>query len=144
MSGQSGGLNQYILAKMKAFSLSRQGAPPAPPHASSTGTIPTTSQAQVANVSNPGPSRSGPLTGAPRGLPHSNFAGTKNWTSSPSDASVSISGANPSTTPPKLEGSAAKRMKPGLKLSDAGASNGSNDKPLVEKPASRHSASIPT
>lgn len=129
MSAQSGGLNQDILAKMKAFSLSRQGAPPGPSHASSTGTIPTTTQSQVVNVSNPAPSPSGPLAGASGGLPHSSLVGTKNWTSSPSVASVSRASATPSTTPPKPGGLAAKRMKPGLKLSDAGASNGSNDKP---------------
>lgn len=135
MSAQSGGLNQDILAKMKAFSLSRQGAPAGLTHASSTGAIPTTSQNPVigsptpvpgASPTGPGGSFAGATAGPP---PHANLKNTKNWSSTSSVASVSGASASQSQTPPKPGGLAAKRMKPGLKLSDAGASNGSKDTP---------------
>lgn len=128
-SASQGGLNQDILAKMKAFSLSRQGAPPTLPHTASTGTLPKTpgGGAPVAGLSSPGgqspPVVNGPLAGA--------FAGrlpprpsTKNWVSSPS-----IPGSTPSPNSMKPGGLAAKRMKPGLKLSDATGTNGASASP---------------
>ncbi|EAW07234.1 mitogen-activated protein kinase kinase PBS2 [Aspergillus clavatus NRRL 1] len=125
MSGaQPGGLNQDILAKMKAFSLSRQGAPPHLPHAVSTGTIPTSRSGASGS---PGPMAgqspsvmNGPLAGAFAGrLPPTARPNTKNWVSSPS-----IPGASsPQSSSPRPGGLAAKRMKPGLKLSDATGSN---------------------
>lgn len=133
-SAQPGGLNQDILAKMKAFSLSRQGAPPSLPHAASTGTL------QSANSSSPGaPGANNPPTpptntpvapGGPLGaqlagrLPQQSRPNAKNWASSPS-----VPGSSPPNAPKPPGGLAAKRMKPGLKLSDAGASsNGTPDK----------------
>ncbi|KAJ5676723.1 MAP kinase kinase PBS2 [Penicillium maclennaniae] len=94
MSGQPvGGLNQDIMAKMKAFSLSRQGAKL--PHTSSTGTIPSSHESGAG--------------GAISGRMPSN---TRDWASSPAIAPV----ASPAS--PRPGGLAAKRMKPGLKLSD--------------------------
>ncbi|KAK6823786.1 Catalytic domain of fungal PBS2-like dual-specificity Mitogen-Activated Protein Kinase Kinase [Aspergillus parasiticus SU-1] len=127
MSGASqGGLNQDILAKMKAFSLSRQGAPPTLPHAASTGTVPKTPRPGMppAGLSSPGgqspPVVNGPLAGALAGrLPPVARPNTKNWVSSPS-----IPGSSPSPVSAKPGGLAAKRMKPGLKLSDATGTNG--------------------
>ncbi|KAJ5765137.1 MAP kinase kinase PBS2 [Penicillium odoratum] len=94
----SGGLNQDIMAKMKAFSLSRQGVPL--PHVASTGHIPTSNDVGAG----------GALAGRipPGARPHTNH-----WTSSPVVPSIT----SPSSSP-KLSGLAAKRMKPGLKLSD--------------------------
>ncbi|KAL3467520.1 kinase-like domain-containing protein [Aspergillus heterothallicus] len=118
--------NQDILAKMKAFQLSRQGAPP--PSLStvaSTGAIPTGgSQTGVSSPAGPlagghSPSvANGPLAGALAGrLPPSHRPAAKNWASAPN-----VPGSSPGTASPK--GLAAKRMKPGLKLSDAtGESN---------------------
>lgn len=94
----SGGLNQDIMAKMKAFSLSRQGAPL--PHAASTGHIPTAQ----------GGGTGGALAG--RMPPSASRPSAPNWSSSPS---VPVSSPSPS---PRPGGLAAKRMKPGLKLSD--------------------------
>ncbi|KKK14539.1 dual specificity mitogen-activated protein [Aspergillus rambellii] len=109
--------NQDILAKMKAFQLSRQGAPPSLGHAISTGSIPTGSQTSLPGA---GPSPSGmnsPLGGAmPGRLPPAHRPVAKNWVSSPT-----VPGAPPGPNAPR--GLAAKRMKPGLKLSDATASN---------------------
>ncbi|KAF7595297.1 hypothetical protein BBP40_006546 [Aspergillus hancockii] len=127
MSGASqSGLNQDILAKMKAFSLSRQGAPPTLPHAASTGTVPKTPRGSVPStgLSSPPtqspPGMNGPLAGALAGrLPPPARPSTKNWVSSPS-----IPGSSPSPGAPKPGGLAAKRMKPGLKLSDATGTNG--------------------
>ncbi|KAL4893706.1 kinase-like domain-containing protein [Aspergillus ambiguus] len=128
MSGAAqGGLNQDILAKMKAFSLSRQGAPPALPHTVSTGNVPKSPQ--PAGGSSPSPNAvspavvNGPLAGAIAGrLPPGARPQTKNWVSSPS-----LTGKAPSPAPAKPGGLAAKRMKPGLKLSDAtGGSNGAS------------------
>jgi mitogen-activated protein kinase kinase len=99
MSAQGAGvLNQDIMAKMKAFSLSRQGAPQ--PHtAASTGQIP---MAQ-------GGSAGGALAG---GIPPAAARpNPQNWSSSPTPAA----GPGPS---PRPGGLAAKRMKPNLKLSD--------------------------
>lgn len=99
MSGQgAAGLNQDIMAKMKAFSLSRQGVPL--PHAASTGSVPTSHEAGAG--------------GALAGRMPNTRPDHKNWTSSPS---LKGSGA---ATPgsPRPGGLAAKRMKPGLKLSD--------------------------
>ncbi|KAJ5359341.1 MAP kinase kinase PBS2 [Penicillium cataractarum] len=99
MSAQgAGGLNQDIMAKMKAFSLSRQGVPLA--HAASTGTIPTSHEAGAG----------GALAGR---LPPAARPNTKNWASSPA-----ITGSVSSPASPRPVGLAAKRMKPGLKLSD--------------------------
>ncbi|KAJ5131315.1 uncharacterized protein N7515_007354 [Penicillium bovifimosum] len=100
----AGGLNQDIMAKMKAFSLSRQGAP-TPHSAASTGHVPT---AQGAGAG-------GPLAGRmPQnsGRPH-----PPNWASSPT---IPASGASPAS--PRPGGLAAKRMKPNLKLSDVTSS----------------------
>ncbi|KAJ6093878.1 hypothetical protein N7467_002723 [Penicillium canescens] len=98
MSGKAtGGLNQDIMAKMKAFSLSRQGAPL--PHAASTGTIP---KAQTGT--------GGALAGR---LPPNSRPNPQNWTSSPS-----VPASSPGSASPRPGGLAAKRMKPGLKLSD--------------------------
>lgn len=112
MSGQpAGGLNQDIMAKMKAFSLSRQGGAKLP-HTSSTGTIPTSQEAGAG--------------GAIAGRMPSN---TRDWASSPSISKV----ASPAS--PRPGGLAAKRMKPGLKLSDVTGgtppptSNGAEEKP---------------
>ncbi|KAL2858091.1 kinase-like domain-containing protein [Aspergillus pseudodeflectus] len=112
--------NQDILAKMKAFQLSRQGAPPPSlSQAASTGAIPTGGSQPT--VSSPGPLAgghspsvaNGPLGGALAGrLPPSHRPAAKNWASAPH-----VPGSSPGTGSPK--GLAAKRMKPGLKLSDA-------------------------
>ncbi|GLB08735.1 hypothetical protein AtubIFM57258_004640 [Aspergillus tubingensis] len=126
MSGaQPGGLNQDILAKMKAFSLSRQGAPPSLAHANTTGLVPRASPVASGGspVSvQPSPGANGPLAGAFAGRipPTAVRPGTKNWVSSPS-----VPHGSPGGSSPKPGGLAAKRMKPGLKLSDATGLNGS-------------------
>jgi len=114
MSGQpAGGLNQDIMAKMKAFSLSRQGAKV--PHAPSTGSIPSSQEAGAG----------GAVAGR---MPSS----TRDWASSPSV------GRSASSASPRPGGLAAKRMKPGLKLSDVtggappATPNGAEDKPAEE------------
>ncbi|KAJ5167268.1 MAP kinase kinase PBS2 [Penicillium canariense] len=91
------GLNQDIMAKMKAFSLSRQGIP----HNASTGTIPTSHEAGVG----------GALVA--RMPPPVTRPNNKNWASSPAITAQASSPASP-----RPGGLAAKRMKPGLKLSD--------------------------
>lgn len=119
INGQTGGLNQDIMARMKAFSLSRQGAPAGLPHTTSTGGIPT--------ANSPGTSASNgvtsPVHGTPHALPVGGIPGglggrlppggrpqPPSWASAPSIPSTS----------PKPGGLAAKRLKgPGLKLSDA-------------------------
>ncbi|KAL2822349.1 kinase-like domain-containing protein [Aspergillus cavernicola] len=111
--------NQDILAKMKAFQLSRQGAPPPSlGQAASTGQIPMA--ASAGPIASPSPAvANGPLAGAMAGRPPvSHRPVPKNWASSPT-----VAGGSPGTASPK--GLAAKRMKPGLKLSDAGKPNGS-------------------
>ncbi|KAF7164901.1 hypothetical protein CNMCM5623_009301 [Aspergillus felis] len=115
MSGaQPGGLNQDILAKMKAFSLSRQGAPPHLPHAVSTGTIPS-ARSSVSSSPSPIVGPSPPMGGALAGrLPPTARPQGKNWASSPS-----VAGAGSLSPSPRTGSLAAKRMKPGLKLSDA-------------------------
>ncbi|KAL2871844.1 mitogen-activated protein kinase kinase PBS2 [Aspergillus lucknowensis] len=118
--------NQDILAKMKAFQLSRQGVPPPGlSQSASSGVVPTTgSQSGVSSSTGPVSGHSpsvvnGPLAGAFGGrLPPSNRPVPKNWASAPN-----VPGASPGTGSPK--GLAAKRMKPGLKLSDATGPNGS-------------------
>lgn len=98
MSGQpAGGLNQDIMAKMKAFSLSRQAAKL--PHTASTGTIPTSQEAGAG----------GAIAGR---MP----SDTRDWASSPSITKVASPTPSPASSRPG--GLAAKRMKPGLKLSD--------------------------
>ncbi|KAJ5624999.1 MAP kinase kinase PBS2 [Penicillium lagena] len=98
MSAQgSGGLNQDIMAKMKAFSLSRQGAPLQ--HHASTGSVPTAREIGAG----------GALAGR---VPSTGRPSNQNWTSSPVVPGVS------SPASPRPGGLAAKRMKPGLKLSD--------------------------
>ncbi|KAI9370982.1 kinase-like domain-containing protein [Aspergillus egyptiacus] len=118
--------NQDILAKMKAFQLSRQGAPPPAPNQSvSTGKVPTGgAQPNAPPFSGPlsggrSPSAAnGPLAGAiAGGIPMSQRPVPKNWASAPNVA------GSPGAGSPK--GLAAKRMKPGLKLSDAAKPNGS-------------------
>lgn len=121
MSSQGvGGLNQDIMAKMKAFSLSRQGVPHSLPHVASTGTIPTSQEAGAG----------GALAGRmPPARPN-----IKDWSSSPSIPAASTS--NPaSPRPGPTGGLAAKRMKPGLKLSDVTGGppppvNGADSKPV--------------
>ncbi|KAL4912821.1 kinase-like domain-containing protein [Aspergillus aurantiobrunneus] len=136
--------NQDILAKMKAFQLSRQGAPPSSSQTNSTGAFPTSgSQSGISVSAVPsgpsGPSgpitgnaplpMNGPLAGVISGrLPQPERPGPKNWSSAPS-----VAGAPPATSSPK-GGLAAKRMKPGLKLSDAAGPNGSA--PGGQSPAS--------
>lgn len=127
-SAQPGGLNQDILAKMKAFSLSRQGAPSLP-HAASTGTVPSVSTPEPgANRQSPpaaGSPLAGPLPAHLAGqLPRQGRPNAKNWISSPP-----MPGSSPPPIAPKPPGGlAAKRMKPGLKLSDAtGPTNGPSD-----------------
>ncbi|RAH73164.1 mitogen-activated protein kinase kinase PBS2 [Aspergillus aculeatinus CBS 121060] len=123
MSGaQPGGLNQDILAKMKAFSLSRQGAPPSLTHANTTNLVPKVSSPPTSSaspVSSPPSAANGSLGGAFAGRlpPGAVRPATKNWVSSPS-----VPHGSP-TNSPKPGGLAAKRMKPGLKLSDATGSN---------------------
>ncbi|KAL5338530.1 kinase-like domain-containing protein [Aspergillus crustosus] len=116
--------NQDILAKMKAFQMSRQGAPPPSLTPSvSTGAVPTGgSQSNTLGLSGSmSPSvMNGPLAGAMSGrLPPQHRPAPKNWASAPT-----VAGASPGTGSPK--GLAAKRMKPGLKLSDATGSNGAS------------------
>lgn len=99
MSSQGTGvLNQDILAKMKAFSLSRQGAPQ-PPNSASTPQIP------MAQGNSPG----GALA---VGMPPGARPNPQNWSSSPS-APAPGPGAK---SPPS--GAKPRRIKPGLKLSD--------------------------
>lgn len=98
MSGQgTAGLNQDIMAKMKAFSLSRQGVPLS--QASSAGTLPTSHEAGAG----------GAIAGRVPPVRPEN----KNWASSPA---ITAKAASPGSARPG--GLAAKRMKPGLKLSD--------------------------
>ncbi|KAJ9489564.1 hypothetical protein VN97_g3705 [Penicillium thymicola] len=100
MSSQGAGvLNQDILAKMKAFSLSRQGAPQ--PHTTaSTGHIPvaqgSSAGGALAVVMPPGAARPNP----------------QNWSSSPS-----VPATGPGAKSPR-PGAKPKRPKPALKLSD--------------------------
>ncbi|KAL4934509.1 mitogen-activated protein kinase kinase PBS2 [Aspergillus undulatus] len=115
-----GSANQDILAKMKAFQLSRQGAPPSLNQTASMGTIPQgVPQPGVSTPTGqlPGNSPSvmnGPLAGAMGGrFPATHRPSPKNWASAPT-----VGGGPPGTGSPK-GGLAAKRMKPGLKLSDA-------------------------
>jgi mitogen-activated protein kinase kinase len=101
MSGKpTGGLNQDIMAKMKAFSLSRQGAP-TPHSAASTGHVP------MAQGTGSGGSLAGPMPQNPA------RPNPQNWASSPT---VPASGAGPSS--PRPGGLAARRVKANLKLSD--------------------------
>jgi mitogen-activated protein kinase kinase len=122
VGGQPGGLNQDILAKMKAFSLSRQGAPPGLAHTVSTGGIPTSTHGTASIISD---GAGNPLPKGPPSIPSGAIAGglpgrlpppgrppVPNWSSAPS---MPGSGA---TVSPKPGGLAAKRLKPGLKLSD--------------------------
>ncbi|KAI9932210.1 hypothetical protein ASPWEDRAFT_51084 [Aspergillus wentii DTO 134E9] len=129
MSGaQAGGLNQDILAKMKAFSLSRQGAPPSLPHIASTGQIPRapvspptpgTPGTTSTQSTSPVPQLGGALSGGR--LPPARPNNKQNW-SSPTVPSAPS--PVPSSNSPRPGGLAAKRMKPGLKLSDAAGPNG--------------------
>ncbi|KAJ5649131.1 MAP kinase kinase PBS2 [Penicillium longicatenatum] len=106
---KGGGLNPDIMAKMKAFSLSRQGVP----HVASTGHIPTSNDAGAG----------GALAGR---LPPPSRPNQNHWSSSPVVPSLT----SPSSSP-RPSGLAAKRMKPGLKLSDVTGGtpppNGSNE-----------------
>ncbi|EYE98904.1 mitogen-activated protein kinase kinase PBS2 [Aspergillus ruber CBS 135680] len=127
----SGGLNQDILAKMKAFSLSRQGAPPSLPHAASSPTIPSLNSPGAPNGGVQSPPSGGPIAGPlPGRLPPQARPNAKNWVSSPTVAGSAAANA------PKPAGSlAAKRMKPGLKLSDAAGPNGSSPGKPSDGPA---------
>lgn len=125
MSSQGvGGLNQDIMAKMKAFSLSRQRAPTSLPHTASTGTIPTSQEAGAG----------GALAGRmPNARPN-----IKDWSSSPTIPAVNSTPASPRPGP--TGGLAAKRMKPGLKLSDVtgtpSPANGTDPKPAEQNGSS--------
>lgn len=124
IAGQAGALNPEILARMKAFSLSRQGAPPGQ-NAASTGA--SGNGGSTASAPN---SPAGVSSGAIAGGFPGRFAPTArpqppNWSSAPPVSAAS----------PKSGGLAAKRKKPGLRLSDAsqpaggdnGTSGGSTD-----------------
>lgn len=113
----NGGLNQDIMAKMRAFSLSRQGAPL--PHANSSSAIPTSNEVGAGGALAGGALAGG--AGANRTPP--TRPNTKNWASSPS-----IAAASPASSP-RPGGLAAKRMKPGLKLSDATGGPSPNEGP---------------
>lgn len=126
MSAQSGDLNQDILAKMKAFSLSRQRAPSGLSHASSTGSVPRSSQGSITGVQNPVPGQppvgpSGPLAGVTTGRPAPSALSNdqRNW----SLPSVPIASSTANQSSPKPGGLASKRNKPGLKLPDATGSS---------------------
>lgn len=109
MSAQSG-VNQDILAKMRAFHLSRKNGPPQPPHSISTGTIPTSHAAELIpnrTPSSPNIPLAGPMAG--RIPPPAVQRGSVPVTP--------VGGAF--LTPPKPGGLAQKRKKPNLKLSDA-------------------------
>ncbi|KAL4766522.1 mitogen-activated protein kinase kinase PBS2 [Aspergillus foveolatus] len=121
-----GSASQDILAKMKAFQLSRQGIPPNLNQSVSTGAVSQVGQQSTPSVSGPlsgnnSPSAmNGPLAPTVSGrLPPTHRPGPpKNWASAPT-----VRGGSPVSGSPK-GGLAAKRMKPGLKLSDAtGPSN---------------------
>ncbi|KAJ5819251.1 hypothetical protein N7474_004842 [Penicillium riverlandense] len=116
MSAQgSGGLNQDIMAKMKAFSLSRQGAP-LPHHAASTGNVPTARDVGAG----------GALAGR---VPATARPSNQNWTSSPV-----VPGVSSPASSPRPGGLAAKRMKPGLKLSDVtGSPSPTNGPPKTDE-----------
>ncbi|KAK2751033.1 hypothetical protein FQN57_000108 [Myotisia sp. PD_48] len=145
-SSQSSGLTQDIQDKMKAFSLSRQGAPPInPAGAVMAGMSPMSPQGPMAGRMNPNlisgiPAVTGRLPGGiPAGLP----AGARlpppkgrpspaNWASSP--AAIAGSPA------PKMGGLAAKRgMGGGLKLSNAAGGPPS----LAQPPAGSSAQAIP-
>lgn len=124
MSAESG-VNQDILAKMKAFSLSRQGAPPNPAHAISTGQIPSSRAAALApsltasrHPSAPSGTLGGPMAGR---LPPSAMPNVRQWGSTPSAVGT---GPNPNARKPG--GLAAKRLKPGFKLSDVTGAPGAS------------------
>ncbi|KAJ5704008.1 MAP kinase kinase PBS2 [Penicillium malachiteum] len=116
MSAQgSGGLNQDIMAKMKAFSLSRQGVPLS--HAASTGRIPTSNEMGAG----------GALAGNP---PVQSRPNTNHWASSPAVPGA----ASPASPKPSGMG---RRMKPQLRLSEM--SGGSPPPPNGEsKPAEQN------
>ena len=91
LGGQSGGLNQDIMARMKAFSLSRQGAPAGLAHTTSTGGIPSSAPGPV-----PSNGVGSPVHGSPHAVPVGAFAGglagrlppggrpqAPNWSSAP-------------------------------------------------------------
>lgn len=135
MSAQSSGLNQDILAKMKAFSLSRRGAPPGLAHGVSGGGIAASAPVEGAVVGSGSPATgqhptppSGPIAGSFVGrLPPTPRSHGPPWSGGPS-----VTGPGPTVNPPKPGGLGARRHKPGLKLSDAagpqGASPGGKDK----------------
>lgn len=152
MGGQPSGLNQDILAKMKAFSLSRQGAPPSLPHppllphALSTSEIPTVTPPKSPIVGGGGAGGLGGGRGEGRGalppLPGSQQSAAPsgpvaarlslgarphapNWSSAPS-----TTGSGPTLNQPP-GGLAAKRLKPGLKLSDAAGMPGDSPGPRI-------------
>ncbi|KAJ5332737.1 uncharacterized protein N7506_006520 [Penicillium brevicompactum] len=122
-SKATGGLNQDIMAKMKAFSLSRQGAPV--PHAASTSQVPTAQ----------GNGAGGALAGR---LPPTARPTPQPWSSSPP-----VPSASPGPVSPRPGGLAAKRMKPGLKLSDVTGpptpAAGTDEKPEEKKAESAFS-----
>ncbi|EEP78023.1 MAP kinase kinase PBS2 [Uncinocarpus reesii 1704] len=139
-AGQSSGLTEDIQAKMKAFSLSRQGARPTQtPRGSggAGGTSPVISPAKGPlmgginpNVLGGTPTLAGRLPGGLSNarLPPTGRPAPGNWSSMPA-----VVGRNPSMAPNQPGGLAAKRgMKQGMKLSDAGGP----PRPTFKAPAS--------
>jgi len=117
LPSRASGLNSDIQAKMKAFSLSRQGAPP-----------PSAQNMRGGQAPGPGGFVGGPLTGAAPSSPNSSAANLRlppgmNRPSAPSfGSSPSPVTGSPRMSPrPPVGGLAAKRgLKPGgMKLSDA-------------------------
>lgn len=114
IGGQSAGLNQDLMARMKEFSLSRQGAPAGITHAASTGTVSSSTQAHASPVA---AGTASPHGGVPFGPIAGGLAGRGPVARPPPPQSWSSA---PSISPrQKPGGLAAKRLKPGLKLSDA-------------------------
>ncbi|KAL2220632.1 protein kinase wis1 [Thermoascus aurantiacus ATCC 26904] len=151
MGAQSSGLNQDIMAKMKAFSLSRQGAPPGGiPPSSAQVKGPVVGSASPASGQHPTPP-SGPIVGGLAGrLPPTPRPHAPNWPSGPS-----VTGPGSAANPPKPGGLGARRQKPGLKLSDAtgpqgaggqekGADGASTGSGAAESAFSRYSEFIDT
>ncbi|KAK2762234.1 hypothetical protein FQN54_001244 [Arachnomyces sp. PD_36] len=116
LSSRSSGLNEDTMAKMKAFSLSRQGPPSIqpgrmPPQPASTGDVPTTTSSPVPNSKLPSIPGSNERQ-SPRnvGIPGGVAAG---------GLAQGMPAKPPAAPSPKMGGLAAKRgMKKGMKLSD--------------------------
>ena len=147
-SMRNGGLPEDMQAKMKAFHLSRRGAPPTPNlrmpgnppvHSISTNTIPTAAGLIAAGpmgggTGSPGQTGPGlpeaPVTGIPGSLrlPPSTRPQAQNWISAPAVPHTKV-GSKPSL--------AAKRMGRGMKLSDVSQAAAPSSDPAI--PASMSS-----